>query len=85
MTEMSKKEFEDLASLVAKKTAEEMLTRLGIDTENTRESQADFLHLRKTRLASEQIGKMAFRVVLTTAITGVLSVVLVSLKEHFTK
>ncbi len=82
MGDMNEQDIEKMATLVAHKTAEEMLERLGIDIENVRESQADFAHLRKQRLASEQIGKLTTRVVLSVAITSLLSLLVMGIKEH---
>lgn len=83
MAGMTEQDLERMAKLVAHKTAEELLERLGIDVENVRDSQADFAHLRKQRLASEQIGKLTMRVVLSVFITGAFSLVLMGIQKYF--
>jgi hypothetical protein len=62
-----------------------VLQKLGIDPENFRESQADFAHLRKQRLASEQIGKLATRALITIFLTGLCSVFVLGLKDFLHK
>lgn len=83
MSDLTRQELEQVATLAAQKTAEALFERLGIDTENVRESQADFAHLRKQRLASEQIGKLAARTLLTIFITGLCSTLVLGLKGFF--
>ena len=83
MSETSKQELEQLATLTAQKTAQELLERLGIDVTNVRESQADFAHLRKQRLASEQIGKLAVRALVTIFLSGLFSLLVLGLKDFF--
>ncbi|UUA73099.1 hypothetical protein [Cellvibrio sp. QJXJ] len=83
MTEVTKQEMEQLAALAAQKTAAELFERLGIDVNNVRDSQADFAHLRKQRLASEQIGKLAARALVTIFFTGLCSLILLGLKDFF--
>lgn len=83
MSDVSKQELEQLATLTAQKTAQELLERLGIDVANVRESQADFAHLRKQRLASEQIGKLATRALITIFLSGLFSLLVLGMKDFF--
>jgi hypothetical protein len=85
MSEVSKQEMEQLAALAAHKTAEQLFERLGIDVNNVRESQADFAHLRKQRLASEQIGKLATRALITIFFTGLCSMFVLGVKDFLNK
>ena len=85
MTELSKKELEAIASSAAEKAVNNVLQKLGIDPDKFQESQADFAHLRKQRLASEQIGKLATRALITIFLTGLCSVFVLGLKEFLQK
>lgn len=85
MSELSPKELEAIASNAAEKAVNNVLQKLGIDPEKFQESQADFAHLRKQRLASEQIGKLAARALITIFFTGLCSVVVLGLKDFFNK
>jgi len=85
VTDISKQEMEAIASNAAEKAVTDVLEKLGLDASNIRESQADFAHLRKQRLASEQIGKLAARALITIFFTGLFSVVVLGLKDFFNK
>ena len=85
MSELTKQELEAIAAAGAEKAVNNVLQKLGIDPDNFRESQADFAHLRKQRLASEQIGKLATRALITIFLTGLCSVIVLGLKEFFNK
>lgn len=85
MSELSQKELEAIASNAAEKAVNNVLQKLGIDPDKFQESQADFAHLRKQRLASEQIGKLAARALITIFFTGLCSVVVLGLKDFFNK
>ena len=85
MTELTKQELEAIAAAVAEKAVNNVLQKLGIDPDKFQDSQADFAHLRKQRLASEQIGKLATRVLITIFFTGLCSVVVLGLKDFFNK
>lgn len=78
-------DLEKLAALAAKKTAEELFERLGIDVGNVRESQADFAHLRKQRKAYEQVTTVTTRVVITALVTGFIAALWMGIKEFFHK
>ncbi len=85
MSELTKQELEAIAAAGAEKAVSNVLQKLGIDPENFRESQADFAHLRKQRLASEQIGKLATRALITIFLTGLCSVFVLGLKDFLHK
>lgn len=85
MSDLTKQELEAIAAAGAAKAVTEVLQKLGIDADNVRESQADFVHLRKQRLASEQIGKLATRTLIGIFFTGLFSVVVLGLKDFLHK
>lgn len=85
MSELTKAELEQLVAAGAEKAVNNVLQKLGIDPDNFRESQADFAHLRKQRLASEQIGKLAARALITIFLTGLCSVFVLGLKDFLQK
>lgn len=85
MSDLTKQELEQIAAAGAEKGITNVLQKLGIDADNFRESQADFAHLRKQRLASEQIGKLATRALITIFITGLCSVFVLGLKDFLNK
>jgi hypothetical protein len=85
VSELTKQELEAIAAAGAAKAVTEVLQKLGIDADNVRESQADFAHLRKQRLASEQIGKLATRALITIFLTGLCSVFLLGIKDFLHK
>lgn len=82
MAEINERELERIVSMAAKKTAEELFERLGLDIANVRDSQADFAYLRKQRLASEQITRLAVRTVVTLFLTGICAVFLLGIKDY---
>lgn len=81
MSEITKQELEQAVADGSKKAVTDVLQKLGIDAENFRESQADFAHLRKQRLAAEQIGKFTMRALITIFCTGIASVILLGIKD----
>lgn len=50
--------------------AKETLTVLGVDVDDPRSMQADFAHLRKSRVGSEELRKFARRSAIGVAITA---------------
>lgn len=85
MSELTKLELEQIAAAGAEKGITNVLEKLGIDADNFRESQADFAHLRKHRLASDQIGKLATRALITIFFTGLCSAVVLGIKDFLNK
>lgn len=80
LTPEQKSEIEAATERALKK----MLLTLGINATDAIETQADFAHLRKQRLASEQIGKLAVKTVIGMLLTGACSALLIGLKSIFT-
>lgn len=85
MASVNEQELEKVAAMAAKKTAEELFERLGLDISNVRESQLDFAHLRKQRMAYEQVATVTARVVITALVTGFIAAVVMGVKEYFHK
>lgn len=81
MSEITKQELERVVAESTHKAVSDVLQKLGIDADDFRESQADFAHLRKQRLAAEQIGKFTARALVTIFFTGLCSVILLGVKE----
>lgn len=55
---------------VVLKAVATILTSFGIEEDDRKEMQADFVHLRKWRKSVEQAQSLTFRVVLTAIVTG---------------
>lgn len=84
MTDVTEQQLQAMAETIAKKTVEELFIKLGLDVTDVRASQADFAHLRKQRMASEQIGKLAARTLITLSVTGLFSMLLLGIRSYFT-
>lgn len=80
---MNDGDLERVVAIAAKKAVEEVIERMGLDVSNVRESQSDFAYLRKQRLASEQITRLALRTVISVFLTGVCAVFVLGIKEYF--
>lgn len=52
---------------------EEALTKYGVETANPNSMQADLIHLRKSRIGSEELAKWAKRSAITVAISSLLA------------
>ncbi len=66
MTGMTPDEVRD----IVKQTVAEVLTTMGIEVDDPRKMQADFLHLRKGRLGSIQIATWTKRSAVSAAMGG---------------
>ncbi|MFS1525820.1 hypothetical protein ACL7TT_17190 [Microbulbifer sp. 2304DJ12-6] len=55
----------------ARETGQDLLEKLGVDTEDVRETQKDFAHLRAQRKASEQVTVWGKRILLGIFLSGV--------------
>jgi hypothetical protein len=81
VSELSRQELEQIASNAADKAVNDVLVKLGLDSANVHESQADFAHLRKQRRAYEQVTTVTTRVVITALVTGFLAALWMGFKE----
>ncbi|WP_444901695.1 hypothetical protein ACJJIG_21195 [Microbulbifer sp. SSSA007] len=70
MANLSEQEAEAIAKRAAKEANDELLQKLGVDTENILEMQKDFAHLRRQRVASDQVGVWTKRIVLGIVLSG---------------
>ncbi|WP_299940120.1 hypothetical protein [uncultured Microbulbifer sp.] len=80
MTNLSEQEAEAIAKRAARETGEEILQKLGMDTENVREMQKDFAHLRQQRLASDQVGAWTRRILLGIFISSLVGTLVAGIK-----
>ncbi|WP_282609476.1 hypothetical protein [Pelagibius sp. Alg239-R121] len=72
-----------IAAAAAREAVERTFVKMGLDTRDPREAQADMAYLRSQRRASERVG-MALRIAIyTTAITGLLSMLWIGFKQAF--
>lgn len=76
----SRTELEEIASLAAKKTVEDLLLKLGIDHDESIEMQKDFQHLRSWRQSSEQIRAKAVLTAIGILIAGLCGAVWLAIK-----
>lgn len=60
---------------------EEALTKYGVDTSNPHSMQADLIHLRKSRLGSDELAKWIKRSIITVAITSLLATFWSAIKQ----
>ncbi len=63
---------------------EEALTKYGVDTSNPNSMQADLIHLRKSRLGSDELAKWIKRSIITVAITSLLATLWSAIKQSLT-
>lgn len=78
MMPLTSSEIEHLASEVAKKAIRELLLTLGVnasDPASALELQADFQHLRQSRLAVAAVKTRAMMVLTGTFVTGLIAAV----------
>ncbi|MCW5674963.1 MAG: hypothetical protein KIT15_10325 [Xanthobacteraceae bacterium] len=78
----SRTELEEIASLAAKKTVEDLLLKLGIDHDEPIEMQKDFQHLRSWRQSSEQIRAKTVLTAIGILIAGLCGAVWLAIKGH---
>lgn len=60
---------------------EEALTKYGVDIANPNGMQADLIHLRKTRLGSDEVAKWVKRSVITVVISGMIATLVNAIKQ----
>lgn len=71
--------------IVAEETAAALLFSFGIEPDDRKEMRADFAHLRKWRKSFDQAQSLTFKVVVTTLITGFVTVVWMGIKTFLGK
>ena len=59
----------------------EALTRYGVDTADPNGMQADLIHLRKSRLGSDEVAKWTKRSIITVAISSLLATLWSAIKQ----
>lgn len=74
----------DLADIV-QKTVKQTLLQLGVDAQDPIEMQRDFQHLRQWRRAGEDLRNKGMLVLIGIFITGLVSLILVGIREWVTK
>ena len=60
---------------------EEALTKYGIDTASPNSMQADLIHLRKSRLGSDEVAKWVKRSIITVVISGMIATLVNGIKQ----
>lgn len=79
---VTENEMQTVAALAATKAVQETLRSIGIDATNVLASQQDFAHLRKQRVASEQVGEWTRRAMVASVITGAIAIFITGI-QHF--
>ena len=59
----------------------EALTKYGVDTPDPNAMQADLIHLRKSRLGSDEVAKWIKRSVITVVISGMIATLVNGIKQ----
>ena len=59
----------------------EALTKYGVDTSDPNSMQADLIHLRKTRIGSDEVTKWIKRSVITVVISGMIATLVNGIKQ----
>lgn len=80
---MSQKEIQAIAKCAAKEATQDLLLAMGIDSSSPqaiKEAQADSLFLRRQRIASEQLGRHAKKVLIGALVLGALGAVWAGIK-----
>jgi hypothetical protein len=62
-----------------------ILTSFGIEEDDRKELQADFVHLRKWRKSVEQAQSLTFKLVFTAIVTGILGAIWMGFKASLGK
>jgi len=71
----------EIARAAAKEAVEETLTKLGFDTGDPVDIQADMMFLRDWRLAQRQVKKVALGTAVGVLVTGVCAAIWVGIKS----
>ena len=66
---------------VVMKAVATILTGFGIDEDDRKELQADFIHLRKWRKSVEQAQSLTFKMILTAIVGGTIGAMWLGIKE----
>ena len=82
---MNQDEAREIAIAAAREAVERTFVKMGLDTRDPREAQADMAYLRSQRRASERVGYALKTAVYTTVITGVLSMLWIGFKQAFSQ
>lgn len=59
----------------------EALIKYGVDTEDPNGMQADLIHLRKSRLGSDEVAKWVKRSIITVVISGMIATLVNGIKQ----
>jgi hypothetical protein len=78
---MTEGELQEVASMAAKAAVYETLKSLGIDASNPLPCQQDFAHLRKQRIASEEVGKYTRLTLWGALISGAIAIFIVGVQH----
>ena len=82
---MTREDAREIAMAAAREAVDRTFEKMGLDTRNPREAQADMAYLRAQRRASERVGSALKAAVYTTVVTGVLSMLWVGVKQAFSQ
>lgn len=82
---MTQEDAREIAVAAAREAVERTFEKMGLDTRDPREAQADMAYLRAQRRASERVGSALKAAVYTTVITGVLSMLWIGFKQAFSQ
>lgn len=80
-SKLSRDDIEALTRQTVKDTVTQTLVQLGMDQQNPLEMQRDFQHLRQWRRAGEDMRSKGLMAILTIFITGVISLLVVGLRD----
>ena len=78
---MTEDQAEAIANAAAKRAVLETLTAFGMDVESPRETQQDFAHLRKQRMASEKVGEWTTRALVGAVVSGGIAIFVIGLQH----
>ncbi len=73
--------FKDTIREAVREGIDEALTKYGVDTSDPNSMQADLIHLRKSRLGSDELAKWTKRSILTVAISSLLATLWSAIKQ----
>lgn len=82
---MNQDDAREIAVAAAREAVERTFEKMGLNTRDPREAQADMAYLRAQRRASERVGSALKAAIYTTVITGVLSMLWIGFKQAFTQ
>ena len=85
MGDISQAELIKMLEKAAENGTNSALARLGFDTENHLDTQADMAFLRQQRRASEQVTRVIRRSLIGIAVTGLISLLTVGIQHALDK